>query len=58
MDRRDVATLTFKAMALWPIITGLTQALEAAMAWDVAFAKLPAEVKAVTSSSDLLMTSA
>ena len=26
LDRRDVATITFKAMALWPIVTGLTQA--------------------------------
>jgi hypothetical protein len=57
MDRRDVATITFKAIALWPIVTGLTQALEAVMTWDVAFAQLPAEVKAVTSSSDLLLTS-
>jgi hypothetical protein len=57
MDRRDVATITFKAIALWPIVTGLSQALEAAMTWDVAYAQLPAEVRAVTSSSDLLMTS-
>jgi hypothetical protein len=57
MDRRDVATITFKAMALWPIITGLTQALEAAFTWEIAFAQLPAEAKAVTSASGLLAMS-
>ena len=37
MSRRDLAVLTFRALALWPIITGLTQALETAITWDVAY---------------------
>jgi hypothetical protein len=37
MSRRDLAVLTFRGLALWPIITGLTQALETVITWDVAY---------------------
>jgi hypothetical protein len=37
MSRRDLAVLTFRALALWPTINGLTQALETLITWDVAY---------------------
>jgi hypothetical protein len=37
MARRDLAVVAFRVLALWPIVTGLTQALETVIAWDVAY---------------------
>ena len=55
MDRRDVAAIAFKAIALWLIVTGISQSLEALITWDAAFAQLQQGPPGPSSSAVLAM---
>jgi hypothetical protein len=57
MDRRDFATITFKAIAIWPIFTAVSQSLEALITWDTTFAQIQNHTQGMAplpSSSEML----